>query len=156
MLPPPVVVVRPSPYNALLALFLFFFSAALIAQQDLEPRYLAEIELHTEAELLDVLERSEQLLQSGALSIGTASPVRFVLHGPEVRALLRENYSQHKDTIDLAARLSALGVVDIKVCETWMGGNRISVEQLPPFIGTVPYGPGEQRRLMSEQGYVYF
>jgi len=70
--------------------------------------------------------------------------------------LLRENYASHRATVDLAAKLSAFGIIELKVCETWMGGNRVSASQLPPFIGTVPYGPTERRRLIEEQGYVYF
>ncbi len=106
--------------------------------------------------MLDLLQRSDQLLQDGTLSMGTSSPVRFVLHGPEVRVLLRQNYSTHKQTVDLAARLSALGVIDIRVCERWMGGNRVEASELPPFVKTVPYGPAEERVLMREQDYVYF
>jgi intracellular sulfur oxidation DsrE/DsrF family protein len=120
------------------------------------PHYLVEIELHTEAELLDALRRSEQLLDEGTLSRHSPYPVRFVLHGPEAKILLLQNYARYKNTVDLAARLSAFGVVDLKVCETWMGGNRVNPEELPPFVGTVPYGPAEVRRLRKEQGYIYF
>jgi intracellular sulfur oxidation DsrE/DsrF family protein len=126
------------------------------AQAEEEPRYLAEIELHTEEELLRALRRSEQLLDDGILSRHSPSPVRFVLHGPEAEILLLQNYPRYKDTVDLAARLSAFGVVDLKICETWMGGHRVNPEELPPFVGTVPYGPTEVRRLMKEEGYIYF
>ena len=126
------------------------------AQTSTEPRYLVAIELHTQAELMQALRRSEQLLNEGILSQHSPSPVQFVLHGPEARILLLENYSRYKETVDLAARLSAFGVVDLKVCETWMGGNRVDVEQLPAFVGTVPYGPAEKRRLMEDQEYIYF
>jgi len=100
--------------------------------------------------------QAEQLLADGALMAGEPAPVTFVLHGPEVRILLRQNYLANKPVVDLAASLSALGVVDIKACETWMGGNHISVENLQPFVGTVPYGPAEQRRLLEEDSYLYF
>jgi intracellular sulfur oxidation DsrE/DsrF family protein len=152
----PVAVVPRFLSSVVLALLVSSYSVFAPAQIAAEPRYLADIELHTEVELLDALHRSDQLLQEGTLSIGTASPVKFVLHGPEVRILLRENYSSHRETVDLAAKLSAFGVIDLKVCETWMGGNRVSAAQLPPFVGTVPYGPAERRRLIKEQGYVHF
>jgi intracellular sulfur oxidation DsrE/DsrF family protein len=127
------------------------------AQPDTEsPRYLVAIELHTEDELLQALQRSEQLLDEGILNRHSPAPVRFVLHGPAAKILLLQNYTRYKGTVDLAARLSAFGVVDIKVCETWMGGNRVNPEELPPFVGTVPYGPREIRRLMKEQDYIYF
>jgi intracellular sulfur oxidation DsrE/DsrF family protein len=92
-----------------------------------QPRYLAEIELHTEAELLQLLERAQQLSDEGVIQADSA---------------YRE--------------LSRRGLVDVRVCETWMGSQRITGDQLPPFIGTVPYGPGEERRLLREEEYVYF
>lgn len=164
----PVVVVLPSLFrhvysslsrpglHCLFHVILLLSAGFISAQAQESPRYLAEIELHTEAELLEALQRSEQLLDEGVLGRHSESPVRFVLHGPEVRILLLQNYSQYKSTVDLAARLSAFGVVDIKVCETWMGGNRVNPEELPPFVGTVPYGPSEERRLRNEEGYIYF
>jgi intracellular sulfur oxidation DsrE/DsrF family protein len=141
----------------LLSVYLLMGVGAAQAQPDTEdPRYLVAIELHTEEELLQALERSEQLLNQGILSRHSPSPVRFVLHGPEAKILLLQNYPRYKGIVDLAARLSAFGVVDLKVCETWMGGNRVNREELPPFVGTVPYGPNEVRRLMKEQDYIYF
>lgn len=119
-------------------------------------QYLAEIELHTAEEFRSVLLRADQLLIEGALPLNSPVPVTFVLHGPEVRILLRQNYLKNKATVDLAARLSALGVVDIKACETWMGGASVKVEDLQPFVDTVPYGPSEINRLVKEQNYLYF
>lgn len=121
-----------------------------------ERRYLAEIELHTEAELLAALQRSQALFDAGELKLHSDQPVRLVLHGPEVFALLLQNYQQHKQTVDLAARLSAFGIVDVKVCETWMRGVKVNPEELPPFIGTVPYAPAEEKRLLDEEGYIWF
>jgi len=141
---------------ALVNAWLLLGVAAIHAQGEQDPRYLVEIELHTEAELLQALQRSEQLLNEGILSRHSPSPVRFVLHGPEAKILLLQNYPRYKSTVDLAARLSAFGVVDLKVCETWMGGNGVNPEELPPFVGTVPYAPAEVRRLMREQDYIYF
>jgi intracellular sulfur oxidation DsrE/DsrF family protein len=120
------------------------------------PRHLAEIELHTADELHRLLLRAEQLLADGALALNDPAPVTFVLHGPEVRVLLRQNYLANKPTVDLAASLSALGVVEIKACETWMGGDGIAVEDLQSFVGTVAYGPAEVRRLLDEEHYLSF
>lgn len=120
------------------------------------PAYLAQIEVHTVAELHGVLARADKLFADGDLQAGSDLPVAFVLHGPEAKALLRNNYQQNKATVDLAARLSAFQVVDIKVCETWMKGQKIDATLLPPFIGTVPYAPDAIKRLMEKQGYVYF
>lgn len=120
------------------------------------PRYLADIELHTEAELLELLERAEALVEQGTLEPGSGEPVRFVLHGPEALSLINDNYAQHKTVVDLAARLTELDIVDIRVCETWMGGNGVMQSQLPHFVGTVRFGPAEERRLLQQDDYVYF
>jgi intracellular sulfur oxidation DsrE/DsrF family protein len=126
-----------------------------VAQED-HPRHIAEIELHTADEFYRLLLRAEQLLSSGALAFNDPAPVTFVLHGPEVRILLRQNYLENKVAVDLAASLSALGVVDIKACETWIGGDGIAVEDLQPFVGTVAYGLAEINRLVEEENYLSF
>jgi intracellular sulfur oxidation DsrE/DsrF family protein len=70
--------------------------------------------------------------------------------------LLRQSYLENKQLVDLAASLSALGVVEIKACETWMGGNSVDPSTLQPFVQTVSYGPGEVRRLVNDEGYIRF
>lgn len=118
--------------------------------------YLAEIELHTAEELHSVLKRADKLFSDGDFKTGSSPPVAFILHGAEANALQQSKYQQNKALVDLAARLSAFQVVDIKVCETWMKGQKIDAKTLPPFIGTVPYAPDAKKRLLEEQGYVYF
>lgn len=137
--------------------FLLFASFMLLSMQGVaqnDTRYIANIELHTSAELLDVLQRSEMLFNSGELV--EQSPVAVVLHGEEARAFLRQDYSQHKPLINLAARLTALGAVDIQVCELWMGSQRLDASQLQPFVGVVPSGAKEVTRLITEENYIYF
>ena len=130
---------------------------SLAEEMSLEnPVYVAAIELHTTAELHSVLSRADQLLMDGVALQSDPATVTFILHGPEVRSLLRQNYRQNKAMVDLAARLSALGVVEIMACETWMGGNSVAPKDLQPFVGTVSYGPDEVRRLVDEQDYLYF
>jgi intracellular sulfur oxidation DsrE/DsrF family protein len=124
--------------------------------QDSSAKYLAQIEVHTSKELYSLLSRAESLFDSGKFKAGVDTPVAFVLHGPEAESLLRVNYTDNKALVDLAARLTAFEVVDIKVCKTWMGGEGLDDSQLPPFIATVPLGPAEERRLMNEEDYVYF
>ena len=160
MPPPPVVVVRPFLSKLILSLALALAGAvplAASAQQDSSAsHYLAEIVLHTEEEFFGVLQRAEQLLLQGEVDQSGQPQVAFVLHGPEVHLLLKQNYSKHREVVDLAARLSALGVVDIKACRTWMGSNGIDEEQLQPFVSTVPFALAETRRLVEEEGYIYF
>ena len=116
--------------------------------------YVARIQVHTAAELAGVLQRADQLFQSGRLDSGGA--VVFVLHGAEGKVFLRERYDKNKSLVDLAAKLSALGVVDIRVCERWLKGQRLDKSQLLPFVDTVPYGPAEIERLHAEEHYSYF
>ena len=120
------------------------------------PSYVASIELHTSAELFSVLQRADKLLMDGVALQSEPAAVTFVLHGAEVISLLRQNYRQNKALVDLAARLSALGVVEIMACESWMGGNSVAEEDLQPFVKTVRYGPDEIRRLVDEKSYLYF
>ena len=80
----------------------------------------------------------------------------FVLHGPEAKGLLLSKYHKNQSVMDMAARLSAFELVDIRVCRTWMGGNGVDESDLPPFVTTVPYGPAEIERLLEQQNYVYF
>lgn len=120
-----------------------------------ELKYLANIRLNTVSELENVLRRAEALHRS-AEHYDAFSPVVFVLHGPEARVFLRRHYQQHKAVVDLAARLSAFRIVDIKVCERWMGGEGINRSDLPPFVSTVPLGPAFEQQLLQQQNYVYF
>jgi hypothetical protein len=121
-----------------------------------EQHYVADIELQTVEEFRQLLERAEQLLLEGAVSQGDTAEVTFVLHGPVVRNLLRQNYLANKKTVDLAASLSAMGVIEVKACRTWMGGHGVNEEDLQPFVETVAYGPGEVLRLAKEKNYIYF
>jgi uncharacterized protein len=143
-----------------LAAFALLLMCALVTADDTyldpEQRYLAEIELHTADEMQAILQRTEALLLEGVIPLDGEPRVAFVLHGPEVDILLRQNYLANKPVVDLAASLSALGVVEIKACEAWMGSKGINAGQLQPFVETVPYGPAEERDLMEQQNYVRF
>lgn len=119
-------------------------------------RYLVAIELHTIAELSGALQRLETHLQSMPASSTQFEPVVFVLHGPEAKGLLPSNYHESQEFMDMAARLSAFKLVDIRVCRRWMGGSGVDQKDLPPFVTTVPYGPAEIQRLLEEENYVYF
>jgi hypothetical protein len=130
------------------------FADVMRAAGEDDKHYVARIEVHTAAELLGILSRADKLFSTRQLN--TAEPIVFVLHGAEGQVFLRQSYANHKALVDLAAKLSALQVVDIRVCETWMGGQRIDIEQLQPFVDTVPYGPAEIKRLRGDENYLYF
>ena len=117
--------------------------------------YLARISNDSPEEVANALKRAEELYFSGGLP-ADIGPIALVLHGPEVEIFFKDKYKKYKETVDLAARLSAFGVVDVRVCETRtgiMGRQRSSIH---PFIGTVAFGPSEVKRLLGQQNYVYF
>jgi len=115
--------------------------------------FLAQINAHTPAELSRVLNRAEKWseMHEGYIS----QPIAVVLHGSEANAFLKENYTQYRSLVDQAAKLDAFNVVDIQICERWMGNNEVSRDQIPPFIDTVNYGP-ERIKSLIRAGYQSF
>jgi intracellular sulfur oxidation DsrE/DsrF family protein len=117
--------------------------------------YLARILSDSPEEVAGALARAEAWHAEGKLPPG-ANPIAIILHGPEVEIFFKDNYEEYKKIVDLAARLSAFGVVDVRVCETQSGIMGRSRSSIHPFIGTVPFGPTEVKRLLDQQSYVYF
>jgi intracellular sulfur oxidation DsrE/DsrF family protein len=138
-------------------LLIVSFSAGLGAAESNLPasRYVADIELQTDADLGDLLKRAEQLLVDGELSQQDSALV-LVLHGPVLHSLLRPNYASSKTLVNQAASLSALGVLEVKACRTWMGANGVNESQLQPFVKVVSYGADEVTRLVEQEGYIAF
>ena len=115
--------------------------------------FVADISVHSEAELETLLDRVEQLLERPRKS-GEAPLVSLVLHGPEVEFFALKNYPQYRAVVDHAAKLAALGAVDISICQTQMRSRGIGEDEVPGFLRQVPYGPDEVQRLLNS-GYVY-
>lgn len=118
--------------------------------------YVADVALQTDVQFLQLLERAEQLLLAGLPLPDNDARVVFVLHGPVLKSLLRQNYLDNKRLVDLAAALSALDVIDVKACSTWMSYNGIAETELQPFVQPVAYGPALVERLLKESNYLYF
>jgi len=116
------------------------------------PNLIADISVHTEEELGILFARVEQLLDRPR-SGNEAPLISIVLHGPEVEFFAVQNYAKYKGIVDQAAKLAALGAVDISICQTQMRTRGIASDQVPSFLRQVPYGPGEVERL-RERGYV--
>jgi intracellular sulfur oxidation DsrE/DsrF family protein len=114
----------------------------------------ADIALHTLAELRQLLEQAEKIANDES-QYNVDEPIAVVLHGEEIKAFIRSNYRSNKALVDLAARLDAFNVIDVKVCKRWMGANGIMENQLPPFVEAVPFGVAERNRL-EKAGYAYF
>lgn len=121
-----------------------------IAPQKLQ----ANIVLHTLPELEQLLIQAEEI-SSNEDQYNLSEPIAVVLHGEEIRAFIRSNYRMNKELIDRAARLDAFKVIDLKVCQRWMGKNGIMVTDLPAFLDQVPFGADEKESL-QRSGYAYF
>ena len=132
-------------------------SGPVLAQQAIETssRFVADIELETEADLSELLSRAGQLFLEGKVRQEDGAVV-LVLHGPVLNSLLRPNYAQSQGVVNQAASLTALGVLEIKACRSWMGQNAVDEKDLQPFVEVVSYGPAEVSRLVREEGYLFF
>ena len=114
---------------------------------------VADVSVHTVEELEILLARVEQLLDRPR-SEGEEPLIALVLHGPEIEFFAVRNYDKYKDVVDHAAKLAALGAVDIAVCQTQMKNLGIGVDEIPSFLRQVPYGPDEVKQLI-DRGFVY-
>lgn len=122
---------------------------------DTDPeRIVLDISVHTEEELQILLDRAEQLAAKQRLA-GQEASIILVLHGPEVEFFSTRNYDRYMGLVDQAARLDALDIVDVKICQTMMKIRGVERDDIPSFVEQVPLGPAEVERLARE-GYVYF
>jgi len=116
-------------------------------------RFMVDLSLHNASEIEAFLRHAEKL--SSRLEGNSGYPgIALVLHGPEVEYFARKNYDKYKNIVDLAARLDAGNVIDVKVCQTMMKFLHVEKDEMPEFIEQVPYGPNEMKRLEIE-GYTY-
>ncbi len=115
-------------------------------------RQYADISVHSTEELDLLFDQVESLLDRPR-GKGEEPIVSLVLHGPEVEFFALENYKRYKHIVDRAAKLAALGGVDISICQTQMRQRGIARNDVPAFLRQVPFGPDEVKRL-REQGYV--
>jgi len=116
-------------------------------------RYMFNVTVHTPEAIAGLLERAETLAKTMPPN-DQRTGIALVLHGPEIELFTKANYSRFQKTVDQAARLDAMHVIDIKICRTAMKDLGISETDIPKFIELVPYGPDEENRL-REKGYVY-
>jgi len=127
---------------------------AISPSEKTSPKLLAEIRVHTKEELAGILGRVNQLYNAGGLT-QAEDPVIFLLHGEEARTLYKQHYVENRSMVDTAAKLSALGLVDIRVCETWADNQGLDAKFLQPFVDTVHLAPKQEKQLLK-QGYKYF
>jgi uncharacterized protein len=122
--------------------------------------YVARINLGKAGQVYEALQRAEAYFQTKQqLDTQTSvavPPIAFVIYGPDVGMFFEENYSDFKPIVDLAARLSALKVIEVKVCQVSYEKEGLDTSTLLPFVTTVPFGPTEVSRLLDEQQYDLF
>lgn len=111
---------------------------------DLYPKTLSDINL--------ILETLDGSINAGA----DAPPIVMMLHGPQAGRFLRGNYAANKALVDQTAKLAAYGVLEVRICQTWLNKNNHKNDELFPFVSPVPYGAGELARLQEEEGYTEF
>jgi hypothetical protein len=117
-------------------------------------RVVLDISVHTEEALRVLFDRAGQLAEK-LQPAGQEASIVLVLHGPEVEFFSTRNYDSYREIVDQAARLDALEIVDVKICQTMMKIHGVERDDIPSFIEQVPLGPAEVDRLVRE-GYVYF
>ena len=76
--------------------------------------------------------------------------IALVLHGQEIEHFRISNYSDNQDIVDLAAKLDAFNIIDVKMCGTMMNALDVDKQDIPAFIEIVPFGPAEVDRLEQE------
>jgi intracellular sulfur oxidation DsrE/DsrF family protein len=122
--------------------------------------YVARINLAKADQVYEALQRAEAYFQTkqqlDTQSLKAVPPIAFVIYGPDVGMFFKENYSAFKPIVDLAARLSALEIIDIKVCQVSYEKEGLDKSTLLPFVSTVPFGPAEVNRLLEDQKYSFF
>jgi len=116
-------------------------------------RYLYDISGHSIEELKLLLQRAEEITQAETDNLEDLKIV-MILHGPDISWFTLDNYDDNRELVDLAKRLDTFDIIDLKVCETTMENMEIDRKQIPAFIESVPYAPGELIRL-SNEGYIH-
>jgi uncharacterized protein len=122
---------------------------------ELPPGYLARVGLNQPAEIFAVLQRADRYFQETGL-LQPAPPIVMVLHGSEISIFDRHNYARYNEVVDLAAKLTAMQVIDVRICETQMAAEGMDRMDLLPFVETLPSGPDEVERLLEEEDFIYF
>lgn len=115
-------------------------------------QYLFDVSDNSPEELEALLQRAEEIRDANAEGYDDLEIV-LVLHGPDINIFRQKNYDKHKPLVDLAAKLDAFDIIDMKMCETAMSSLGVDRSEVPAFIESVPYGYDEIRRL-EEEGYI--
>ncbi|MBT5230073.1 MAG: hypothetical protein HOM11_07320 [Methylococcales bacterium] len=117
--------------------------------------YMADIFLEKSEEVKALLQKVSDFASARPEQIGEYPPIVLMFHGPEIRYFQPTFYQQNQKMVDLAAKLDALGVIDMRVCQRASDILRVDTSKMPKFIEIVPdSGPVFQD--LKAQGYTYF
>jgi len=114
--------------------------------------YLFDVTDHSIEELEALLVRAEEVSQTHPKDFEDLEIV-MIIHGPDIDLFTSQNYEQNKQLIDLASRLDAYDVIDMKVCEKTMSLRGVERQDIPSFIESVPYAPIEIKQRLQD-GYI--
>lgn len=125
------------------------FSLLVVADESTPAKYYIMPSEHNAQELLMIFERADQLQLANQ---NTLNPVVLVLFGEELRLFNRKHYREQKEIVDYAARLSALGAVELRASQHEMAFMHLEPEDIPAFFIMVEDLTQEQQRL-EQAGY---
>lgn len=114
--------------------------------------YLFDISNHSKDEFQALLTRAEEVSKTQSDDFSDLEII-MIIHGPDIEWFTQNNYNDNQQLIDLAARLDANAIIDMKVCETTMISRGVARDDLPAFIESVPYAPTEIEYRLRE-GYI--
>lgn len=114
--------------------------------------YLFDVTDHSIDELEALLVRAEEVSQAHPEDFEDLEIV-MVIHGPDIDWFTHQNHEHNRQLIDLAARLDAYDVIDMKVCEKTMQSRGVAKDDIPAFIESVPYAPTEIKQRLRD-GYI--
>ena len=111
-----------------------------------------DVVLHKREDISGMLRRAEQL-STVPNPADRPEKITLVLHGPEIEYFRISQYNRNQEIVDLAAKLDAFNIIDVKMCNTRMSMMGVDKKDVPAFVEIVPYGPAEVERLQS-QGFL--
>ena len=114
-------------------------------------QYMFDVSDHSREELVALLKRADEVSTVSGAEAGDLD-IALILHGSDIGWFAKQHYQRNKELVDLAARLDALKVIDLKVCQQAMDQYGYAESEIPEFIERVPYAPAEMRRL-EDSGY---
>jgi uncharacterized protein len=114
--------------------------------------YLFDVTDHSIEEFQALLLRAEEVSQARSDEFRDLEIV-MIIHGPDIDWFTHKNYEHNRQLIELAARLDAYDIIDMKVCEKTMTERDVGKEDLPHFIESVPYAPTEINQRLQD-GYI--